>query len=148
MKLNEIEWNWTKLKPNKTSIIQNRTDLATVLSVSLFSYFDLGHQISFVRCLKNVYTGKSYLNGWLNTVDLLVLTCVDQFLLILKILFNSFTKQATLMRRSTVQSFTLQLEFPGLYLQRQSCWSGKRINLIKNVPYRKTDIFSALCIRV
>jgi hypothetical protein len=38
----------------------------------------------------------------LSTVDLLVLTGLDQLLFILKIFFTFFTKQATLMRRSTV----------------------------------------------
>ncbi len=56
--------------------------------------------------------GKPYWRGWLFEVDLLVLTSVDQQLLILKILFMFVTKQATLMRRSTVLFHTLQLIFP------------------------------------
>jgi hypothetical protein len=48
-----------------------------------------------------VESGKSYLRGSLSTVDLLVLT--SSFFK-LKILLTSFTKQATLMRRSTVMS--------------------------------------------
>jgi hypothetical protein len=45
-------------------------------------------------------------------VDLLVLTILDQLLSILKILFTFVAEQATLMRRSTVLSFSLQLVFP------------------------------------
>ncbi len=57
--------------------------------------------------------------GRLSIVDLLVLTSLDQFLFILKILLNFFTKEAnTLMRRSVVLSLPPQLVFPGeaLYL--------------------------------
>jgi hypothetical protein len=53
------------------------------------------------------------LTGRLSTVDLLVLTSLEQLTLILKILFSFFTKQATLIRRSTVQSVPPQLVFPG-----------------------------------
>jgi hypothetical protein len=42
----------------------------------------------------------------------LVLTSLDQLLLILKITFVFFTKQATLLRSSTVLSLPLQLVFP------------------------------------
>jgi hypothetical protein len=49
----------------------------------------------------------------LNTVDLLVLTSLDQVLLKLANIIFYFTKQATLMRRSTVLSLPLQLVFPG-----------------------------------
>ncbi len=48
-----------------------------------------------------------------STVDLLVLTSLDQLLLTLAKLFSFLTKQATLMRRSTVLSAPLQLVFPG-----------------------------------
>ncbi len=50
--------------------------------------------------------------GSLGTVDLLVLTSLDHLILILKILFSFFTKQATLIRRSTVLGLPLQLGFP------------------------------------
>jgi hypothetical protein len=56
---------------------------------------------------------EALLEGRLNTVDLLVLTSLDQLIFILKILFTCFTQQATLMRRSTVLSLPLQLVFPG-----------------------------------
>ncbi len=49
--------------------------------------------------------------GRLSTVDLLVLTSLHQLLLMLKILFTFFTKQPTLIRRSTVLSLPPQLVF-------------------------------------
>jgi hypothetical protein len=48
-----------------------------------------------------------------STVDLLVLTGLDQLPLILKILFTFLTKPANLMRRLIVLSLPLQLVFPG-----------------------------------
>ncbi len=56
--------------------------------------------------------GKSYWRGRLRTVDLLVLTSLDQLLFILKILFTFLTKQAISMRRLTVLSRPPQLVFP------------------------------------
>jgi hypothetical protein len=53
----------------------------------------------------------------LSAVDLLVLTSLDQLLFIMKILFKCFTKQATVLRRSTVLSLPLKLVFPGLSLE-------------------------------
>jgi hypothetical protein len=49
-------------------------------------------------------TGNSYRRGRLSTVDLLVLTRVDQLVVILNIIFNFVRKQATLTRRSSVLS--------------------------------------------
>jgi hypothetical protein len=60
-----------------------------------------------------VTAGKPYRRGRLDTVDLLVLTSLDQVIFILKILFTCSTKQPTLIRRSTGLSFPLQLVFPG-----------------------------------
>ncbi len=54
---------------------------------------------------KYLQTGKSYWKG--KAQYLLVLTSLDQLLFKLKILLTSFTKQATLMRRSTVLSLPL-----------------------------------------
>ncbi len=48
----------------------------------------------------------------LSTVDLQVLTSLHLLLLIMQAFFPFFTKQATLMRRSTVPSLPLRLEFP------------------------------------
>jgi hypothetical protein len=52
----------------------------------------------------------SYKRARLSAVDLLVLTSSDQLIFIVKILLTYFTKQATLMRRSTVLSLNPQLE--------------------------------------
>jgi len=52
------------------------------------------------------------------TVDLLVQISLPQLILILKISFTYFTKQATLMRRSNVLSLLLRLLFPGRALLR------------------------------
>jgi hypothetical protein len=49
----------------------------------------------------------------LSTVDLLVLTRLDQLLLIMKSICT-FLKQTTLMRRLTVLGLSLQKGFPGL----------------------------------
>jgi hypothetical protein len=46
-----------------------------------------------------VNAGKSYSKGRLSTVDLLVLTSLEQLVFALKLLFLIVTKQATLMRR-------------------------------------------------
>jgi hypothetical protein len=59
-----------------------------------------------------VRAGKSYWRGRLSTVDLLVLTSLDHLLFKSKMLFTFFTKQANLMRRSTVSSLPPQLVFP------------------------------------
>ncbi len=55
--------------------------------------------------------GKPYWKGRLNTVKLVVLTSLDQMLLVLEFLFTFFTKQATIMR-SIVLSLPIQLVFP------------------------------------
>ncbi len=47
-----------------------------------------------------------------STGDLLILTSLDQLVLILQTFFTFLTKWATLMRRSTVLSLPLQLVFP------------------------------------
>jgi hypothetical protein len=62
----------------------------------------------------NVYPGKSLQRGKLSTFELLVLNSLDKLLFELKILLPFFTKQATLMRRSTVLSIPTLLVFPGL----------------------------------
>ncbi len=52
--------------------------------------------------------------GRLSTVDLLVITSLDQLIFILKILLNFFAKQATLVRRPTVKTLPFQLGFNDL----------------------------------
>ncbi len=56
------------------------------------------------------------LKGKLSTVDLLVLTSLDQLLFIMKVWFSFFSKHATLMRRPIVLSLLHQLLFPALSL--------------------------------
>ncbi len=55
----------------------------------------------------SMWTGNPKWRGRLSTLDLLVLTTLDEVLLILQTLFTFFTKQATLMRRCTVVSLLL-----------------------------------------
>jgi hypothetical protein len=76
------------------------------------------------RSQLNAEPGKPYWRGKLNTVDLLVLTSLYQLLFILKILFSYVTKQAALMRRSTVLSLPFQLAFPGWTLKKTSRYSS------------------------
>ncbi len=81
-------------------------------------YYDIGpwgQTNKYLRMcnLKLVLAWKAYWGGKLSTVDLFVLTSLDKLILILKILFSFFTKQAALMRRSTVLSLSPQLIFPG-----------------------------------
>jgi hypothetical protein len=51
-----------------------------------------------------------------NTVDLLVLTSLVQLIFIFRVLITFITKQATLIRRSTVLILPLQLLFPDVTL--------------------------------
>jgi hypothetical protein len=60
----------------------------------------------------NIKPRKSDCEGRLCAVDLLVQTFLDKLLFILKILFTFASKQATLMRKSTVLSLPPQLVFP------------------------------------
>jgi len=50
----------------------------------------------------------------ISTVDLLVLTSLDELFLVLQALFTFLTKQASLTRRSMVPSLPLLLVFPVL----------------------------------
>jgi hypothetical protein len=56
--------------------------------------------------------GKPFWRGRLSTIDLLVFTGLNQLILLMETFF--FTKQATLIRRSTVLSLSLKLLFSGL----------------------------------
>ncbi len=73
-------------------------------------YFIIVHQKQNDRKLK-LQPGKSHWGGRLSTVDLLVLTILDQLIFKLKVFFSFLTKQATLRRRSTVLSLPPQLVF-------------------------------------
>ncbi len=73
--------------------------------------------------VKNILARDSYWRGRLSTIDLLVLTSLDQLLFLLKILFSCFTKWANLMKRSMVLSLPAQLVFPALALGNQLMWN-------------------------
>jgi hypothetical protein len=75
-----------------------------VLAAYFVSIYGGGHH-SLNAYLKS---GNSHRRGRLSTVDLLVISSLDQQLLKLQTIFSYFTKQATLMRRSTVLSLPLQ----------------------------------------
>jgi hypothetical protein len=62
--------------------------------------------------------------------DLLVLTSLDQLLLIMKILFMCLTKQGILMRRSTVLSLPFQFVFPGRTHKLYLHWRRLRDNAV------------------
>ncbi len=70
---------------------------------------------------------KSYWRLWLSTVDLLVLTSLDQ-LFLLKIVFNFFTKQAAWMRWSTALSLPPPLVFCGVMIIHLLVRTGVRSN--------------------
>jgi hypothetical protein len=72
---------------------------------------------------------ETLLNGRLSTVNLLVLACLDKLLFILKISFTFLTKQATLMRRSTVLRLPPQLVFPA------SMYTGEIHNIKAFIRY-------------
>jgi len=75
-------------------------NIENVFCVSKFT--SLERLSRLCKPLLNLQRGWYSLNQGSLTVDLLVLTGLDQLLFILKILFTSFTKQPTLMRRSNV----------------------------------------------
>ena len=61
---------------------------------------------------KTSKTREVLLRGRLSTFDLLVLTSLYQLVFILKILFSFFTKQSTLMRKSTSTKPSPSVSFP------------------------------------
>jgi hypothetical protein len=81
--------------------------------------------------------GNTIWRGRLSTVDLLVLTSLDELLFILKILLTFVTKHATLMRRSTVLNLPV----------RVPC-SNKQINFGGREPYLQHFIFFVIYKRV
>jgi hypothetical protein len=64
-----------------------------------------------VYLLMSPTLGNPYVRGRLSKVDLLALTSLDQLLLKIQT-FTFLLKQATLLRRSTVLIYPLQLAFP------------------------------------
>ncbi len=78
-----------------------------LLLINVWSICDQSLPDAFIVRNKLIMPAKSYWSVRLSTVDLLVTTRLDYVLLILKLLFTIFIKQATLMRRSTVRAFPL-----------------------------------------
>ncbi len=72
-----------------------------MLSIMLFVII----MLSFLMANVLIPTKNPYRRGIISTVDLHVLTSLVQLLFTLKILLTFFTKQATLMRRSSVLTF-------------------------------------------
>jgi len=75
------------------------------------------------------WPGKSHWRGKLSTVDLLVLISLEQLLLLWKYYLLIFTKQATLMRRSTVLSLPPLLVFPALTMKSNNLgWEANPVS--------------------
>ncbi len=73
----------------------------------------------------------------ISTVDLLVLTSLDQLFFKLKKIFTIVTKQAALTGRSTVLSLPLQLVFPGHSIGRKLKRKKLMLSKMKNFRKRK-----------
>ncbi len=65
--------------------------------------------------VRSLFPGKTFWRGRTSTVDLLVLTSLDQLLFVLKKYFPQFTKQPILIRRSTVLSPSPSVRVPWLF---------------------------------
>jgi hypothetical protein len=85
-------------------------------------------EVVYIDCQNWRNTGKSYGTGRISTGNQWVLTSLDQLLFILNILFTNFTTRATLMRRSSVQSFPPRLVFPG----KKTSYKGLTGNMHKH----------------
>ncbi len=106
---------------------ETNTKLKKVLFL-FFEKFETPHPSPCWRAI--LQPGRSYWVGRLSTVDLLVLTYLDQLVFILKTSFSFFTKQASLRRRSTVLSLLPQLVFPAP-IHFFICW----LPLLKDLSY-------------
>ncbi len=78
----------------------------------------------------------------ISTVDLHVLTISDQLVFILKPYFSFYTKQPISMRRSTVLSLPLRLEFPALaWFSTSGCMCDMHLRCYKaKPPYLKLKV--------
>jgi len=79
-------------------------------------------RVCLCQVSSSALAGKSNWSGKLSTVGLLVLTTKDPLILMLKILITFFTKQFTLMRRSTALNLPLQLVFRGISYYYSHTW--------------------------
>ena len=91
-----------------------------------------------VQCLR-VKARNPFWRGRLSTVDLLILTSIEQLFLLLQRLFTFLRKQATLLRRSTVLSLSLQQGFLALTLKRWNTFQRLKYftNLTEQCPYQR-----------
>ena len=85
---------WIKLKQKYAMMCKN-DNLKKALAVVIVVSEDIGTIKLFMFRIQQhwVETGKSYWGGKLSTVDLLVLTSLDQLIFKLKILFSFHTKK-------------------------------------------------------
>ncbi len=98
---------------NVASVLPPQANLAPSLKVVRLLYFNWNLQKEFLNCVYWLTNpGNSYWRERISTVELLVLTSLDQLLLIFKICLFYLTKQG--MRRSMVLSLPLQQGFPDL----------------------------------
>ncbi len=89
-----------------------RQIFAVESNLTVFIYIYKG-----VRQIVTIFwPGKPYWRRRISIVDLLVLTSLNQLLFVLKIWNTFFTKQATLMRRSTVLSLSLSIPWFWQYI--------------------------------
>ncbi len=88
-------------------------------------------------------TKKPYLRGRFSTVDLHIRPGIDHLLFKLLILPSFFTKQATLMRRSTVRSLPPQLPFRGYRISYKFgyIWAFKYLH--QRILFHFKKLFSA-----
>ena len=95
---------------------RKRNETESVKSTFAFFASLLKAQQTLLNQIQGAFVGvtkESLVKGRISTVDLLVLNSSDQLFFLLKLKFSFYTKQPTLMRRSTVLSLPLQLVFPG-----------------------------------
>ncbi len=95
----------------------------------------------------SISAGNPHWRGRIITLDLLVLTSLDQFLFQLKIWITFLTKQATLVSRSTALSLPLQLVFPDLSIHKHSVhtwWYEDKIESLINkwLNFERNAVFS------
>ncbi len=100
-------------------VLFSKTNQLNVENTNSHSLYDITHYPSAFKNRKiSLYlAGKPYWKGRLCTVDLLVLTSLNQFFYILNIIYF-LTKHATLIRRSTVLFHPLQLVFPAFGIDK------------------------------
>jgi hypothetical protein len=107
--VNNLDYLLLKIPPLNYFLTKQATIMrsSTVLRLTL----QLGFTAKDIRKDKRLTSSESLMKGSLSTVDLL-LTTIDHLLLILATFTSFLTKQATLMRCSSVLRLPLPLVFP------------------------------------